>query len=51
MSANGRSSFLLTYDAAPTIEDLVIRYGFHIVWVVVKNAYHAQLITPEPLFA
>lgn len=52
--ACGRGSFLLTYDAAPAIEHLVLRYGFHPVRVAMKNAHHARLpelvITPEPLF-
>ena len=53
--AGGRGSFLLTYDAAPAIEHLVIRHGFHAVRVAMKNAHHAHLpelvITSEDLFA
>ena len=53
--ACGRGSFLLTYDAAPAIERLVIRHGFHAVRVAMKNAHHAYMselvITSEPLFA
>ena len=53
--ACGRGSFLLTYDAAPAIEHLVIHHGFHAVRVAMKNAHHAHLpelvITPESLFA
>lgn len=53
--AGGRGSFLLTYDAAPAIEHLVIRHGFHAVRVAMKNAHHAHLpelvITSESLFA
>ncbi len=53
--ASVRSPFLLTYDAAPAIERLVVRHGFHAVRVAMKNAHHAHLpelvITPEPLFA
>ena len=52
--ACGRSSFLMTYDAAPAIERLVIHHGLHAVRVAMKNAHHAHLpelvITPEPLF-
>ena len=47
-------SFLLTYDAAPAIEKLVIHHGFHAVRVAMKNAHHVHVpelvITPEPLF-
>ncbi len=53
--ACSRSSFILTYDAAPTIERLVIHHGFHAVQVAMKNAHHARLpelvITSEDLFA
>lgn len=52
--AGGGSSFLLTYDAAPAIEQLVIHHGFHAVRVAMKNAHHVHVpelvITPEPLF-
>ena len=55
MLAEHGSNFLMTYDAAPEIVDLVRRHGFHAVRLSMKNAHHKRLpelvITPEPLFA
>ena len=49
------SNFLMTYDAAPEIVDLVRRHGFHAVRLTMKNTHHDRLpelvITSEPLFA
>lgn len=49
------TSFLMTYDAAPEIIDLVRRHEYHAVCVTMKNAHHNRLselvITRERLFA
>ena len=48
-------SFLMTYDAAPEIADLVHKNGFYAVRVAMKNAHHNLLpelvITRGCLFA
>lgn len=53
--ATHTASFLMTYDAAPEIIDLVRTYGFHAVRVMMKNTHHTPLpelvITREGLFA
>jgi len=53
--ADSNSNFLMTYDAAPEIVDLVRRHGFSAAGVSMKNGHHNRLtelvITPEPLFA
>lgn len=55
MLAEHGSNFLMTYDAAPEIVDLVRRHGFHTVHLSMKNGHHNRLpelvITPESLFA
>ncbi len=55
MLARRRTNFLMTYDCAPEIVDLVRRYGFHAVSVTMKNAHHRYqselIITNEPMFA
>ena len=49
------SNFLMTYDAAPEIVELVRRHGFEAVRLSMKNTHHHRLpelvITPEPLFS
>ena len=49
------SNFLMTYDAAPEIVDLVRRHGFHAARLSMTNTHHNRLpelvITPRPLFA
>ncbi len=53
--ARSGSNFLMTYDCAPEIVDLIHRYRFHAVTVHMKNAHHNNLpeliITSEALFA
>lgn len=53
--ANHSASFLMTYDAAPEIVELVHQHGFHAVRVTMKNAHHDHLpelvITREKIFA
>lgn len=48
------ANFLMTYDRAPEIVELVGRHGFSAVEVTMKNTHHARLpelvITREPLF-
>lgn len=55
MLAEHGSNFLMTYDAAPEIVDLVRRHGFRAVRLSMKNGHHNRLselvITSEPLFA
>lgn len=55
MLAERDSSFLMTYDAAPEIVDLVRRHDFHAVGLSMKNTHHNRMtelvITSEPLFA
>ncbi len=50
-----RCHFMMTYDEAPEIVDLVNRYGFSAVRVEMKNTHHNRqselIITREPLFA
>ena len=54
MLAEHDSNFLMTYDAAPEIIELVNKYNFEAVCVTMKNTHHNRLaeliITPEPLF-
>jgi len=53
--AENDANFLMTYDAAPEIIDLVRQHGFHAVRVSMKNTHHNRLpelvVTPQPLFA
>ncbi len=53
--ARHSADFLMTYDAAPEIVELVHQYGFHAVRVTMKNAHHNHLpelvITRERIFA
>ena len=52
--AKGQSNFLMTYNEAPEIVELVHRHGFSAVRVMMQNAHLAHLpelvITPRPLF-
>ncbi|MCY3580460.1 MAG: DNA adenine methylase [bacterium] len=47
--------FLMTYDRAPEIIDLIGEFGFSAVQVVMKNTHHAKMselvISRRPLFA
>lgn len=53
--ADSGANFLMTYDAAPEVVDLVHRHGFQAVRVAMKNTHHNHLpelvITPGPIFA
>ena len=53
--ARYRPNFLMTYDAASEIVDLVHQHNFTAVCVQMKNCHHNHLpeliITPEPLFS
>lgn len=53
--ADHDASFLMTYDAAPEIVDLVKHHNFDAVCLSMKNTHHNQMpemvITSEPLFA
>ena len=55
MLAHRNSNFLMTYDNAPEIVDLIHKYGFCAVTVEMKNAHHNNLpeliITREELFS
>ena len=52
--ADGGADFLMTYDEAPEILDLVREHGFHAMRVMMRNTHHARIpelvITPEPIF-
>ena len=52
--AQARSNFLMTYDNAPEIVQLIRKHEFHAVSVEMKNAHHDRLrelvITRDPLF-
>ena len=53
--AEHRPNFLMTYDPAPEIIELVRVHGFHAVRLAMKNGHHNRVseivITPEPWFA
>ena len=53
--AEHESNFLMTYDAAPAIVELVREHEFDAVCLSMKNGHHNQMselvITSEPLFA
>ncbi len=53
--ARSRSSFLMTYDGAPEIVELIQQHGFQAVRVEMKNAHHNRLpelvITRERVFS
>lgn len=53
--ADADANFLMTYDAAPEIVDLVQHHGFHTVGLSMKNGHHNLMselvITSDPLFA
>lgn len=53
--ADHESNFLMTYDAAPEIVEMVQRHGFDAVCLSMKNTHHNRLpelvITGESLFA
>ena len=55
MLSEHKSNFLMTYDAAPEIIELVRKYGFNAVALSMKNGHHNRLtelvITSDPLFA
>ena len=55
MLADNKSNFLMTYDAAPEIVDLVHKHRFCAAALAMKNGHHNRLIelviTPKPLFA
>lgn len=55
MLAEHESNFLMTYDAAPEIVELVRRHDFDAVSLSMKNGHHNQMseivITSEPLFS
>ena len=55
MLADFGSNFLMTYDHAPEIVDLVHKYSFHAAAVSMKNGHHNYMreivITSQPLFA
>ena len=55
MLADNKSNFLMTYDAAPEIIELVNKYRFCAAALAMKNGHHNRLIelviTPKPLFA
>ena len=55
MLAKHDANFLMTYDAAPEIVNLVHRYGFHAARLSMKNGHHNRIpelvISSEPLFA
>ena len=48
------AEFLMTYDEAPEIVDLIRRHGFHAVRVVMKNGHHnwipELIVTPRAVF-
>lgn len=52
--AESKSNFLMTYDCAPEIVELVKRHSFSAVEVTMKNTHHARLpelvITRKPAF-
>ena len=52
--ADAAPEFMLTYDHAPEIADLVHRHGFHAVQVTMKNTHHDRIgelvITRRPFF-
>lgn len=47
--------FLMTYDSAPEIVEMIQHHGFHAVIVMMKNSHHNKMkelvITRDPLFA
>ena len=53
--ANSGTDFLMTYDAAPEVIQLVQQHGFSAARLAMKNCHHNQLpelvITPEAIFA
>ena len=52
--ADSKANFLMTYDRAPEIVELVKRHSFSAVEVTMKNTHHARLpeliITRNPVF-
>ncbi len=55
MLADYNANFLMTYDAAPEIVDLIKQHDFNAVILFMKNGHHNQMreivITSDPLFA
>ena len=55
MMKEQNSNFMMTYDAASEILELVRKHSFHAVSLSMKTGHHNLLpelvITPEPLFA
>ena len=54
MLAESSVNFLMTYDRAPEIVELIQRHGFSAVQVMMKNTHHARhpelVITRQPVF-
>lgn len=55
MLDDSSAEFLLTYDEAPEITDLIHKHGFHAARVIMKNGHHNKIpelvITRVPVFA
>lgn len=53
--AEHEANFLMTYDPAPEIVELIHKHDFNAVGLFVKNGHHNKMreivITAEPLFA
>lgn len=53
--ARRHANFLMTYDCAPEIIELIDQHDFHAVTVQMKNAHHQRqselVITREPMFS
>ena len=53
--ARRHTNFLMTYDCAPEIIELIEQHGFHAASVQMKNAHHNHqselVITGEPMFS
>ena len=53
MLNDSEAEFLMTYDEAPEIVDLIRKHGFHAVRVLMKNGHHNKVselvITPKPV--
>ena len=54
MLHDSSAEFLMTYDEAPEIVDLIRKHGFHAVRVLMKNGHHNRIpelvITRMPVF-
>ena len=53
--ADSGTNFLMTYDAAPEVVELVRQHGFSAVTLAMKNGHHNRMselvITPDAMFA